>query len=296
MSLRKYFKRLGRKSAKVHKVVNRVITPAVAAGAGFFGGPAAAAAVTAGGAELGRYFRATEARNAGQYSRARALGRGERARVWTYGGIAGGAGSLGAGVTTLAAGGTFGQAVGSTFLGVGGHALVGGGSILTPGTLGSAKPAALLGASVPTVDPAHTGLTWQTINGVPVYAPATAGGSPMMGLSGLTPTGQLAAINPATGILGTGLTWGEVGTGALGLGGTVLNRMYPTGGVINEKPDGNFVTHDDLADIMAGIFGGNGGGNGGDGDGSGRNISDSKDGGGSLLPLLLIGGLLFAAS
>jgi len=124
-SFRKSLKRLGRKTAKIHVKVGRVLTPVVAAGASFIGGPVAGAAVTAAGAEASRYFRATQARHEGQRDRARALGRGERKRVAIYGGIATGAGALGSGLTTALQGGTLGQSLSAGLFGQGGSSILG---------------------------------------------------------------------------------------------------------------------------------------------------------------------------
>ncbi len=125
MSLRESLKKLGRKTAKLHTRINRVFTPVASAAAGFIGGAPAAAAVTAVGAESGRYFRATQARNEGDYTNARRLGRGERKRVAIYGAAAGGAGMLGSGVYGLATGSTFSQSLGQAAFGQGGAHILG---------------------------------------------------------------------------------------------------------------------------------------------------------------------------
>ncbi len=309
MSLRKYFKRLGRKTAKVNVKIGRVLTPVVSVAAGFVGGPALSAAVTAGGAAAGGYWRATQARNEGQYDRARALGRGERKRVAVYGAIGGGAGSLGSGAYTLATGGTITQAIGTTFLGQGGAQLLGvpGHNFFGTATqnqlaagqgpfgalnpavsgtqLSSVSKSAGLGSTAGTV-PAGFG---STAGSIPAEFGSTAGNVPPgFGSTSSVPSGSVGSTG--SGILGTGVSWSDVGTGALGLGYKYLNRPAGT-------PDnGSFVTHDDLAGIMSGLFGGGGGGNGGDGDGSGKGVRDSDTQGGSLMPLLLLGGLLFVAS
>lgn len=121
-----FFKRLGRKTAKLHTKINRVVVPVVAAGAGAIGGAPAAAAVTALGAQASYYFRATQARNEGLMGRdARARGRGERKRVAIYGAIGGGAGMLGSGAANLIAGKSFSSALGATFFGQGGAQILG---------------------------------------------------------------------------------------------------------------------------------------------------------------------------
>ncbi len=130
-----FFKRLGRKSAKVATKINRVATPVAAAAAGYLYGAPGAAAVTALGATAGRYSRATQARNEGIKGReARALGRGERKRVAIYGAIGGGAGMLGSGVTGLIRGESLLNAGGQALFGQHGSQLLGiaGNTIFTP--------------------------------------------------------------------------------------------------------------------------------------------------------------------
>jgi hypothetical protein len=157
VSLRKYFKRLGRKTAKIHTKVNRVFVPVASAAAGYLGGAPAAAAVTAIGAQSSYYFRATQARNEGIRGRAaRVKGRQERTRVSIYGAIGGGAGMLGSGVTSLIAGSSFSQALGATAFGQGGANILGiGGTIFSKTPEGASafvtagNLAAQKGSSVP---------------------------------------------------------------------------------------------------------------------------------------------------
>ncbi len=121
-----FFKRLGRKTAKLSTKINRVAVPIVSAGAGLVGGAPAAAAVTALGAQASYYFRATQARNEGlQGKAARDRGRGERKRVAIYGAVGGGVGMLGSGAANLIAGKSFSSALGATVFGQGGAQLLG---------------------------------------------------------------------------------------------------------------------------------------------------------------------------
>lgn len=151
-----FFKKIGRKTAKIHTKINRVFVPVASAAAGFIGGAPAAAAVTAAGAQASYYFRATQARNEGKMGHdARALGRGERKRVAIYGAAGGGAGMLGSGAANLIAGKSLSSALGATVFGQGGSNILGidnavfaktptPPAIVTAGNLGSIK-----GSSVP---------------------------------------------------------------------------------------------------------------------------------------------------
>lgn len=124
-----FFKRLGRKTAKISTRINRIATPIVAAGAGYFGGPVAGAAVTALGAQAGYYFRGTQARNEGLHGRdARARARGERKRVAIYGSIGTGAGAVGSFATSLIGGSSLGDAALAGGFGQAGKALLFGSS------------------------------------------------------------------------------------------------------------------------------------------------------------------------
>ncbi len=238
MSLRKSIKRLGRKTAKIHVKVNRVFTPVVAAGASFFYGPAAGAAVTAAGAQASYYFRGTQARAEGTKGRAaRELGRGERKRVAIYGAAGTGAGALGAGLTTAFNGGTLGQSLSSGLFGQHGSAILGNtGSIfatqapnvsgfVTAGTLAAQKSSAV------------PGLVTQS-----QLASSLAGGS--------TPTELAAAA--AGGVS----TTDKLITSSLGLLSTYAARPASTGQNGNINPN----SYGGLGPDLASMFGGGGGG------------------------------------
>ncbi len=209
MSLRKWVKRVGRSAAPVAYKVGRVVTPVVGAVAGYFAGPVGGAVVGAIGGSAGYYARATAARADGTTGRAaRELGRGERKRQFIYGVAGGGVGSLASGLTTAFMGGTAGQSIGAGLAGQGGSQLLGGGATIFT------KAGPVLGPSVATPGAgASVGpLAWQTINGVPVYAPLSAGGTPMLGT--LTSAGiPVGAPLAATG----GIPWQEIGTAVGGL-------------------------------------------------------------------------------
>lgn len=250
-SVKKFFKRLGRKTAKVHKQINRVATPIAAAGATFIAGPVGGAAVTALGAEAGRYFRATEARNQGIQGRAaRSLGRGERKRVAIYGGIGTGVGVAGAFTTALATGSSFGQALGSAAFGHGGKALLfgadgtvfassspTGSGFVTAGNLAAQKSTGVPGLVT------QSEITGALAGGAPEAAAAASGGSSLLDKSILTALGLAQSYrapapvsagargtidpNEYTGAELSSLFGGGGGGGESGGGGGGLNSPLP---------------------------------------------------------------------
>ncbi len=204
--IRKAAKRIGRKAAPIRVKAGRVITPVLSAAAGFVAGPVGSAVITAAGAEIGRYSRATQARAEGQHDRARALGRGERKRLWTYGAVGGGVGALASGVTTAALGGgvldvaaaTGGGQGGASLLGASGTVFAKSAAVTTlPGGLTAAQLAAVpsvkAAAAVPAAAPVTFpgGLTAAQLAAVPGVPQAAAAASPM-GSGFFTTLGTLA--------------------------------------------------------------------------------------------------------
>ncbi len=232
-SAKKFFKRLGRKTAKIHVKVNRVFTPVVAAGAGFFFGAPGAAAVTAAGAEASRYFRATQARNEGQHSRARALGRGERKRVAIYGAAAGGAGMVGAGLTTAFGGGTLGQSVSSGLFGqYGSHILGNTGTIFATGGVDGVSTFVTAGNLAAQKASPVPGLVTQS-----QLSPALAGGSTPAELAAAAAGGASTTDKLITTGMGLLQAYGQakpVPYGTPGINpnayGPQLSDLFPAGG------------------------------------------------------------------
>lgn len=261
MSLRKYFKRLGRKTAKLHTKVNRVAVPVLAAGASYFGGPVAGAAVTAAGAEASRYFRATQARNEGDYADARRLGRGERKRVAILGAAGTGAGVLGSGITAAFTGGNiFTQSL----LGQGGSQLfgVGGPNIFTP------------------VPVSHTA-DLSTI---------VTQGNLLSQKSGTAVPNIVTSLDTAATTPGESL-WGKAALGALSMAQQASSRVLTPRAPGPDKEDMDSMSPWELMAMQAAM----GGGGGSDGDPSDsrgpRNAGTPGEGGGNGL-LWVGGGLL----
>ncbi len=245
-----FFKRLGRKTAKLSTKINRVAVPIISAGAGAIGGAPAAAAVTAIGAQASYYFRATQARNEGQMGPdARARGRGERKRVAIYGAVGGGAGMLGSGVYTLASGGTLAQALGTTAFGQGGKALLFG----SEGTIFANN--GLNGSNFVTA----ANLASQKASPVPGLVTQSQLSSVLAG--GATPTEAAAAVGG-----GSGGTLAKV----LGVGTTLLGQTKlpgTTGGAPPTQPNDAAYREGLLEGLLSGM--GGGGGGGGDSGGGG---------------------------
>ncbi len=271
-----FWKRLGRKTAKVSVKVNRVTTPIVAAAAGYFYGAPGAAAVTAIGAESGRYFRATQARDEGVTGRsARALGRGERKRVAIYGAIGGGAGMLGSGITTLARGYSVPQALGNTLFGQsGGHILGIGGTVFdaapSSSGLSSIVTAGNFAAQKASIVP---GIVTQS-----QLAPSLVGGTSELAGAG---TGGASTGAKLLGTLPTLL-------GALGKG--IPTAPQPG---VNPSPYGSWPNPQDY---QGGMFGGGGGGgeSGGGGGGFMNAPGVEGDSKGGLIAAVMLGALLLA--
>lgn len=263
-----FFKRLGRKTAKLSTKINRVAVPIVAAGAGALGGAPAAAAVTALGAQASYYFRATQARNEGVMGRdARARGRGERKRVAIYGAIGGGAGMLTSGVYTLASGGTISQALGTTAFGQGGKALLFG----SEGTIFAKSP--LDGSTFVTAG----NLAAQKSSPVPGLVTQSQLSSVLAG--GSTPTEAAAAAGGSGGTIAK----------ALGLATTVLGQTKlpgtPGGAPLTRPNDSSY--REGLLDGLLSGQGGGGGGSSGDSGGGFMNAPTGEHA--ALSPAMLLG-------
>ncbi len=284
----KFFKRLGRKTAKVHKQINRVVTPLAAAGATFIGGPVAGAAVTAIGAQSGYYFRATEARDKGIKGRAaRSLGRGERRRVGIYGAAGIGVGAAGAFTTALATGSTFGQALGSTAFGHGGKALLFG----SEGTVFATPTEKALASGVG---------PFGSLN------PAVSGTQlPTSGVPGLVTQSQLAAsLSGGSTAAEAAAAGGSSSTAAklLGIAPALLNAYSTAKPAASNGANGNINpnSYGPLGPDLASMFGGGGSGgeSGGGGGGGFMNApagmgEESKNSG--MIAAIVIGALLLAA-
>jgi len=274
VAIGKYFKRLGRKTAKIHTKINRVATPIAAAAAGYFAGAPGAAAVTAIGAQSGYYFRATQARNEGTKGRAaRELGRGERKRVAIYGAIGGGAGMLGSFGTSLIAGKGLGNSLVALGLGQSGAELTGAGSIFSKSTSGTSQ-------FVTTAN-----LAAQKSTGVP----------------GLVTQAQLSQTlsGGAAEAAGAGAGGSSLGAKLLGTIPAVLNA-YSTARPASSGAAGTIDPNSyggSLSDILSGGGGGGGGGGSDSGGGGGGFMNapmaegESK---GGLIAALVIGALLLA--
>jgi hypothetical protein len=268
LSLRKSLKRIGRKSAKTLVKVNRGITVGAAAVGTYLGGPVVGAAVTAAGAVNGQYLRATQARNEGVTGRqARALGRGERKRVATYG-----AAAMGVGMATAVTVGALGYA-GS---GAAGNALAGttGSSALFGSQTATASlTAAQLAANAPTQFTVP-GVGQFTLPMSQAAATANATGGAFVGTQALAPVGA-----------GAGLTAGEI-LGATNTAYEAYKKLLP-GQPAPVPPTGGK------------RGGGGGGGGGGDQSGGGGRVGDvngDKGGSDSILPLVLIGAVVLMAA
>lgn len=284
-SARKFFKRLGRKTAKVHKQINRIATPLVAAGASYFGGPVAGAAVTAAGAQASYYFRATEARDKGIRGRsARELGRGERKRVAIYGAIGTGTGALASGASSLIAGKTFGQSLLATGFGQGGAELFSPGSSIigTPTAQQIASGVGPFGSLKPVV----AGTQLPSSTGVPGLVTQSQLSASLAG--GSTATEAAAAAGSSSSTLAK----------VLGVAPALLNA-YSTAKPASTGANGNINPNSyGLGPDLGSMFGGGGGGGGDSGMGGGFMNApagmgqESKNGG--MIAAILIGALLLA--
>lgn len=267
----KFFKRAGRKTAKIHTKINRVFVPIVSAGAGFVGGAPAAAAVTAIGAQSSYYFRATEARNKGLHGKAaRDFGRKERKRVAIYGAIGGGAGMVGSFGYGLATGNSFLAALGQGAVGQGGAQLLG----IGDSTIFSSTP--------------------QQSQFVTMGNLAAQKGSAVPGLVtqaqlSQTLSGGATAAEKAAASAGTG---SSLLAKSLGLVTNVAEKMGPLGTPHGRAPTGPGSYEQGLLD---GLLGGGGGGGGGGGDmGAGGFMNAPQSEGkmsGTTLAILAVGAL-----
>lgn len=137
---KKKIKQYSRKALAVGGKISRVARPIAAAAAGYFAGPAGVMAVTALSHYGQQYQVASGARGEGIRGReAREMGREAAQRTTKHSLIAGGAGMLGSGITSMAVGGNF---FGGLFGGQAGSALLGGNTVF-----GSVSP----GASATTI-------------------------------------------------------------------------------------------------------------------------------------------------
>jgi len=270
----KFFKRVGRKTAKIHTKVNRVFVPIASAGAGFIGGAPAAAAVTALGAQSSYYFRATEARNQGLHGKAaRDFGRKERKRVAIYGAIGGGAGMVGSFGYGLATGNSFLAALGQGAVGQGGAQLLN----IGDSTIFSKAPAP--GSQFVTA----ANLAAQKASPVPGLVTQAQ-------LSQTLSSGSTAAEQTAAAAGKTGES--SLLAKSLGLVTNVAEKMGPLGTPNGVRPTGPGSYKDGLLDGL--LSGGGGGGGGGDMGAGGFMNAPMGEGkmSGSTIAILGIGALL----
>ncbi len=284
----KFVYRQGRKdlrtTVKFSSKAAPYITAVAAAGASYFGGPVAGAAVGAIGSEASYRLRKEYGREVGESYKTRSQkARSVRRRAAVAAGIGLGVGAVASGITTAALGGTFAQSAGSAALGQGGSQLLG--SAAGPGLYTSTPYSstsfslASFGASAPSAAFPQGGLVTSLASVEAAASPATAASA--------------AAASSGPGIWTTLATAGVTGAAsgaARSLGGQVKN-----GTAGQPSPFDSFLAGVEMAALQAAGMGG--GGSGGQTGALGDpNIQNTGGGGTDWGNLLLIAAATFAGA